>query len=138
MYVFPCLFLVYFVSCLGERCAAGWSSRPHVVVVFSKVYLVDDGTTALGSIGSSHSLVLHERTTLFNAPLQFSLSPQSWNPFPIDVHKVPKEFWVPTTELADNGGLLDWLLSLGERLVGDFGSVVLHDANHVPVVRIDR
>ena len=87
----------------------------------------------LGTVGTSGPLVLLDRTTLFGTALEFSLPSQARNPFAIDMNEKAKELGVPTTELANNGGLLNGLLPLGQGLIGNLGSVFLHDANHVPV-----
>jgi hypothetical protein len=77
--------------------------------------------------------VLLRGYTLFLTTLELSFPAKTGDPFAIDMDKVPKELWIPTPELTDNGSLLNGLLSLGERLIGDFRAVFLHDANHVPV-----
>ena len=86
----------------------------------------------LGTVGASDPLVFLDDTTLLGTTLQLSFLAQTRDPLSIDMNKESKELGVPTTELTDNGGLLDRLLALGQGLVGDLGSVVLHDANHVP------
>ena len=45
-----------------------------------------------------------------------------------------EEIRIPATELAHDGGFLDRLLALLRKsLVGDFGSVFLHDPDHITV-----
>lgn len=44
-----------------------------------------------------------------------------------------EELWVPATELPDYGRLFDVVASLGKRLIRDFRSVFVHDAEHVSV-----
>lgn len=80
------------------------------------------------------TLVLLHGTALFNPTLQFAFTSQTRDPFPVDVNKITKELGIPTTELTHNGSLLDGLLALGQRLIGDFGTIFLHDANHISVI----
>ena len=87
----------------------------------------------LGTVGTSGPLVLLDGATLLGTALELSLFAQTRDPFSVDVDEEAKELGVPTTELANNGGLLDGLLPLGQGLIGNLGSVFLHDANHVPV-----
>lgn len=87
---------------------------------------------ALGTVGAGGSLALLNGTALLGTTLEFSLSAQTRNPFSIDMDKEAEELWVPTTELANYGSLLDGLLPLGQGLVGHLRAVLLHDADHVP------
>lgn len=94
----------------------------------SESYLV-----TLGTIRASRPLVLQKAAAFLDPTLQFSFPAQTRNPFAIDMYKEAKEFRIPATELTDNGSLLDRLLAFGQGLIGNFGSKVLHDPNHVPV-----
>jgi len=74
---------------------------------------------------------LLQGTTFFCTPSQLPFPTEFGHPFAVDMDKVPEEFGVPATELPNDRCLLYVLLSLGERLVGHFGSILFHDSDHV-------
>jgi len=94
-----------------------------LALFFGFSHFYSDSSTRLG-------VFLH-RSTLFNATFQFTFLAQLRDPLPIDVDEVTKKLRIPSSKLTDNGRLLDGVLTLGQGLVGNFGSIFLHDLDHV-------
>lgn len=130
--------MVFVFFCGAVRCGA--CSCMHACVHARNRYrhlfaCVCVRVVAARTIGACNTAVLlgdQQQPTLVDASPQLPLPPQFWHPLAVVVKKEPKKVGIPATELTHDGGFLDGLLALlGEGLVGDLRSVVLHDADHV-------
>jgi hypothetical protein len=92
--------------------------------------------TLFGSTGLDACTLFcnQKKTAFFSATSEFSFPSKLWDPFAVVVEEETKEIRIPATELTHDGSFLYALFPLlGKSLVGDFGSIILHDTDHITI-----